>query len=159
MATSFVIPGQPASMETMHVKLPHSMSHQPAGPASNALALTRRSKFKLEPMKILEPSNKKLTLPEAQRLMYILEELVKRFEMIQFFPTLFSIEEKRLLDIVKANMSDEEQKRNFDQIFISMCRHHKDLIKSFNEAKARAAAGVESSPNKSNLSNSTIESL
>jgi hypothetical protein len=57
----------------------------PSGLVSS-MSSHKRTKFKLEPLKVLEPSQKKLTLPEAQRLMYILEELIHKLEMLEYLP-------------------------------------------------------------------------
>lgn len=46
----------------------------------------KRAKFKLEPLKVLEPSQKKLTLPESQRIMFVLEELIRRLEILDLIP-------------------------------------------------------------------------
>ena len=66
------------TIDTVHMRLPSTLAIQP----NSSQNVAKRQKFKLEPIKILEPSNKKLNLPESQRLMCILEELIKKVGML-----------------------------------------------------------------------------
>jgi hypothetical protein len=130
------LPSQPATMDTMHMRLPSSMSIQ-GGSGSNmnaSLNISRRQqKFKLEPMKILEPSTKKLSLPESQRIIYILEELIKHIEIVDYIELITNNDEK-LRQLIRASLSEDERKKNFEQIFISMCQHHRALTTSYNNS-------------------------
>lgn len=124
-------------MDTMHLKLPQQMTFQSAGNASNATQTgltTRRQKFKLEPIKILEPSNKKLTLPEAQRIMYILEELIKKLETVNYINMIMNNEAK-IRNLISVNLSDDDKKKNLENIFMSMFQHHKALVDSYNSGQ------------------------
>ena len=100
----------------------------------------KRPKFKLEPIRVLEPSQKKLNLPESQRIVSIVEELVKKLEMIDYI-TFIANESDSLAELIQMNLSDEERRQNYEAIFVSMCEHHKELCASYNTAKF-----VDSSP-------------
>lgn len=148
-------------MDTMHMKLSHSMSFQ-SGNNNPAGGLTRRQKFKLEPIKILEPSNKKLTLPESQRIMFILEELARKIEMVDYIDTIVQNLEK-VKHIIKENVNDEEKRKSLDEIIISMLQHHKSLIDAYNKGqfKTEFKTGFDTSDRSSPglQTKETLESL
>ncbi len=127
-------PSQPLPMDTFHMKLPNlgvQLNNNNNNPLSNTV---KRSKFKLEPMKVLEPSNKKLSLPESQRIMYILEDFIKQIEILDYIEIITNSDEK-CRNLLKSELNDEEKKRNVEQIFITMCQNHRTLVDAFKKAK------------------------
>ena len=150
-------------MDTMHMKLSHSMSFQSTSNNNNATGgLTKRQKFKLEPIKILEPSNKKLTLPESQRIMFILEELSRKIEMVDYIETIANNIEK-IRELIKENLNEEDKKKNLEGIIVSMFQHHKNLIDAYNKSqfKTEFQTTFDSSDRASSglQSKETLESL
>ena len=125
------LPSQPPPMDTMHMRLPSSVSLQNSNLNASVNISRRQQKFKLEPMKILEPSSKKLSLPESQRIVYILEELIRQIEMIDYLELITNNDDK-IRQIIRSSLTEEERKKNFEQIFISMCQHHRALAQSYN---------------------------
>jgi hypothetical protein len=114
------------TMDTLHYKLPVGTLQSSNMNNPNA----KRPKFKLEPLKVLEPSNKKLSLPEAQRIVYIVEELIRKLEIVEYLPFIINNVDK-VQNVLSTSLTDEERKRNYEQIFISMCHHHKALLDSY----------------------------
>lgn len=149
MATLSGLHNQIQSMDTIQMKLPQSMSFQGSNLGSSSLSQNKRQKFKLEPLKVLEPSNKKLNLPESQRIMYILEELIKKIEIVDYI-TLISNDNDKLREIIRSHLSEDEKKKNFEQVFISMCQHHKALVDSYDKGQFKSNETV-SSQNKQSL--------
>lgn len=133
-STTLGLPSQPATMDTMHMRLPSSNLSMQGSNLNASLNMTRRqNKFKLEPMKILEPSSKKLTLPESQRIVYILEELIRQIEMIDYIELITNNDDK-IRQLIRTSLTEEERKKNFEQIFLSMCQHHRALASSYNNS-------------------------
>jgi hypothetical protein len=133
-STTLGLPSQPATMDTMHMRLPSSNLSMQASNLNASIHMTRRQqKFKLEPMKILEPSSKKLSLPESQRIVYILEELIRQIEMIDYIELITNNDEK-MRQLIRSSLTEEERKKNFEQIFISMCQHHRAMASSYNNS-------------------------
>ena len=132
MAANATMMNQPAPIETIHMKLPTSMSMQSSIPGSVQNVSKRHQKFKLEPLKILEPSNKKLNLPESQRIMFILEELTRQIEILEYIEKIITNDEK-IRNLLRPHLSEEEKKRNFENVFVSMCQHHRALVDSYNK--------------------------
>ena len=147
-------------MDTMHMKLSHSMTFQSTPVNNNAAGgMTRRQKFKLEPIKILEPSNKKLSLPESQRIMYILEELVRKIELIEYVDTLANHLD-RVREIVRENLNEEDKKKFFEEILVSMLQHHKSLIDAYNKGHFRVDDPADQQATNTTMqSKETLESL
>jgi hypothetical protein len=114
------------TMDTLHYKLPIGTVQSSNLNNPN----TKRPKFKLEPLKVLEPSNKKLSLPEAQRIVYIVDELIKKLQIVEYLPIIINNVDK-VQDVLGTSLTDEERKKNYEQIFISMCHHHKALLDSY----------------------------
>jgi hypothetical protein len=146
-------------MDTMHMKLSHSMSFQ-SGNNNPTGGLTRRQKFKLEPIKILEPSNKKLTLPESQRIMFILEELARKIEMVDYIETIIHNLEK-VKSIIKENINDEDKRKSVDEIIFSMLQHHKNMTDAYNKGQFKTEFKTDFDTNSSsNLqTKESLESL
>ena len=116
----------PAPMDTLHMRIPSGG----AGNVTNTQQMNKqRAKFKLEPMKILEPSNKKLSLPESQRIMYILDELIMQLNILDYMEVITNNDEK-VSNLIRGEMTEEERKVNFDNIFVSMCQNHRTLVDS-----------------------------
>lgn len=85
----------PVPMDTLHMRIPSSgLTSKTPDNGLNNLQSKQRAKFKLEPMKVLEPSNKKLTLPESQRIMYILEELIRQLDVLDYIEVITNNDEK-----------------------------------------------------------------
>lgn len=137
-----------SQMEFLNLKLPQSLSFQTSsvtgtgGGAVSSMS-TRRPKFKLEPLKVLEPSNKKLNLPESQRIMFILEELIHKLEILDYIHIITNVhyDESKLRDLLSTSLSDEEKKKNYDQIFMSMCQHHRALFEAYNKGQFNVTTG------------------
>jgi len=115
-STTLGLPSQPATMDTMHMRLPSSNLSMQASNLNASIHMTRRQqKFKLEPMKILEPSSKKLSLPESQRIVYILEELIRQIEMIDYIELITNNDEK-MRQLIRSSLTEEERKKNFGSL-------------------------------------------
>lgn len=116
----------PAPMDTLHMRIPSGGTGNATNSQHNS---KQRAKFKLEPMKILEPSNKKLSLPESQRIMYILDELIKQLNILDYMEVITNNDEK-VSNLIRGEMSEQEHKVNFDHVFVSMCQNHRTLVDS-----------------------------
>ena len=136
MAATPSIMTPPQAIETMHMKLPSSISFQGSLTGSVHNTSKRQQKFKLEPIKILETSNKKLSLPESQRIMYILEELIRQIEILDYIEMITNNDEK-IRTLLRTHLNEEEKKRNFENVFVSMCQHHRALVESYNKTSPR----------------------
>jgi hypothetical protein len=130
MAAVTGFPSQPTPMDTFHMRLPDANLQA----NNNSLLLAKRTKFKLEPMKVLEPSNKKLSLPESQRIMFILEEVIRQIEILDYIEVITNNDEK-CKNLIRADLNDDERKKNFDQIFVTMCQNHRTLIDAYKKVK------------------------
>lgn len=125
----------PVPMDTLHMRIPSSgLTSKTPDNGLNNLQSKQRAKFKLEPMKVLEPSNKKLTLPESQRIMYILEELIRQLDVLDYIEVITNNDEK-VGNLIRAELSEEELKSRIDQQFISMCQNHRALVDAFKKGK------------------------
>jgi hypothetical protein len=127
------------TIDTINMKLPHSMGSHSNSVLSNSnltSQMTKRQKFKLEPIKILEPSNKKLNLPESQRIVFIIEELIHRLEILDYV-TLVTTNDDKIRRLISNNLSEDEKKRNYENMFVSMCQHHRTLVETYNRGDYR----------------------
>ncbi len=125
----------PVPMDTMHMRLNSAGMGKPSSDLlANSISQKQRAKFKLEPMKLLEPSNKKLTLPESQRIMYILDELIRQLEILDMMEVITNNDE-RVGNLIRSDMSEEEKKNKVDKIFLSMCHNHRTLIETHKKGK------------------------
>jgi hypothetical protein len=124
------LPKAPQTFDTVHMRVPLSINSTSHGSSNGQLTLKRHQKFKLEPMKILQPSNKKLSLPESQRIMHILDELVKKIEIIEFIEVICNNEE-RLRKVIANNLNEDDKKKNYEEIFMSICKHHLTMIECY----------------------------
>ena len=70
---------------TMHMKLSNSNAPHPPGGSKTNNTLRMRN-LKLDPSKALEPARKKLATIEAQRIMAVFEESIKRAEIVTALP-------------------------------------------------------------------------
>lgn len=124
----------PMPMDTYHMRLnsPGQLGNSNTLNQSQSMQKQQRAKFKLEPMKVLEPSNKKLSLPESQRIMYILDEFIRQLEILDYMDIITSNEEKSA-SFLRAELTDEERKNNMEEVFIAMCQNHQKLVKMFKE--------------------------
>ena len=129
-------------MDTIHMKLPQ----QNTSISTLTVGDIKRQKFKLEPIKVLEPSSKKLSIPESQRIMYILEELVHKIEILDYINLIINSEE-RMKNIIKNHLTEEEKKTKFDQIFLHMCKYHRELINKYNRGEFSQEDGSERAVN------------
>jgi hypothetical protein len=119
MASKLELPNQPVLFETIHMRLPNSsVGHSQSQKINAAL---RRPKLKLEPIKLLEPCNRKLTLPESQRIIYIIEELIKKVEMLDY------------MNVILSNPNSINDLLNEDELLIDMLNHHKTLIEAYDQ--------------------------
>jgi hypothetical protein len=126
-STATITVNQIQAIDTVHMRLPSTLVIQP----NSSQNVVKRQKFKLEPIKILEPSNKKLNLPEAQRLMCILDELIKKVEMLDLITYLTTLNERQIRELIKKHLSDDEKQKNYESMFVSMFLHHKNLVESY----------------------------
>ncbi|CAF1083008.1 unnamed protein product, partial [Brachionus calyciflorus] len=110
---------------------------------STSVLGNKRQKFKLEPLKVLEPSNKKLNLPESQRIMYILERLVKKVEILEYINLIINNEEK-IRQLIQLNLTEEEKNKNYEEKFLAMCHNHKYLIDTYNKGQFKSSDSVSS---------------
>lgn len=126
----------PVPMDTVHMTLANNgLGTQQNGSSllNNAQIMPnskQRAKFKLEPMKVLEPSNKKLSLPESQRIMYILDEFIRQLDILDNIELITNSDEK-VGQLIRADLNDDERKTNSEQMFISMCQNHRSLVQSY----------------------------
>ncbi len=112
---------QPPIIETMHVKMPNQRANLEM----------KKTKFKLEPIKVLEPTSKKIVIPEAQRVMYILDNLVRKIEIMDYIMLIVNNDE-RMLGLVRLNMNDDERRNKLDEMFVHMCKYHRELVEKYN---------------------------
>ena len=79
MMASITMTEQVTPMDTLHVKLP------PRG-MNGSPGKSRQNRLKLDPLRALEPARKKLTSVEAQRILSVLEDTIKRTEVVTLLP-------------------------------------------------------------------------
>ena len=125
MATTIMETMPVAPQELAHMKLQsktsiNMMPHPPAMP---------KMKLRLDPQRALEPSRKKLSTVEAQRIMASLAEGIKRTELISALPFIIeNIERYRIM--IGADL-------------IRLLESHKVIIESFSELKESAEKLME----------------
>ncbi|GFS20554.1 IQ domain-containing protein D [Elysia marginata] len=71
---------------TMHMKLSNPSNPHPPGGAKTNNSTLRLRNLKLDPTRALEPARKKLATIEAQRIMAVFEESIKRAEIVTALP-------------------------------------------------------------------------
>lgn len=125
----------PVPMDTFHMQIGSSGNPQQQKDVLNNSQMMQQNsmknrKFKLEPMKVLEPSNKKLTLPESQRIMYILDEFIRQLEVLDYMEVITNNDDKVSI-LIRSELNDDERKNNIEQIFISMCQNHRALVDAY----------------------------
>lgn len=110
---------------------------------STSVTGTRRQKFKLEPIKILEPSNKKLNLPESQRIMFIIERLIRNIEIVDYISVIVNNEEK-IRELIRLNFNEEEKSSNIEEKIMAMFQNHKRLTETYNKGQFKTNDSVSS---------------
>lgn len=126
-------------------KLPNSIDpiKMTSSISSSSVMGTRRLKFKLEPLKILEPSNKKLNLPESQRIMFIIERLIKKIEIVDYISLIINNEDK-IRELIRISFNDEDRNSNIEEKLISMFQNHKRLVDTYNRGQFKTDDSVSS---------------
>jgi hypothetical protein len=113
---------QPVPIETLHMKMPANQ---------RANVDLKKTKFKLEPIKVLEPTSKKIVIPEAQRVIYILDSLIRKIEIMDYIVLIVNNEDK-MAYLLRSNLNDDERKNKLDEVFAHMCKYHKELVDKYN---------------------------
>ena len=116
---------EPPVMETLHVKLTPKALHQPHPPPARAAKM----KLKLDPLRALEPAKKKLSTLEAQRIMAVLVDTIKRTQLISALP------------YVTANLDDFADVLGPE--LQTILEEHGVIMQSYDELKAQAEQLLE----------------
>ncbi|XP_074641846.1 dynein regulatory complex protein 10-like [Tubulanus polymorphus] len=74
-----------AQMETLQMKMPNR-GFVSSNVPRNANNLNKKEKFKMDPLRALEPARKKLSSVESQRVIAVLEDTMKRIELLTILP-------------------------------------------------------------------------
>ncbi|KAK6192225.1 hypothetical protein SNE40_003732 [Patella caerulea] len=108
---------------TLHVKLQlqnQNVNVKPVPPPGAPVA--RMRKIKLDPSRALEPARKKIATIEAQRVMSVFEETIRRTEIITLLPHIISN-----LDRFRVSLGSE---------LIDLLQHHQVIQDSYNEIRS-----------------------
>lgn len=130
------------------------LSSSTSNKRNNANALTvagaSAAKFKLEPLKVLEPSQKKLSLPESQRIMFILEELIRKLEMLEYVGVVVA-NEQRARELLRHTLNDDELRKNVEHGFVAMCEHHRALVDAYSKHNSSLPSQSSTNANRQSL--------
>lgn len=141
----------PIPMDTFHMRIPSAgMGSSNNSNVLNQSMSKNRPKFKLEPMKVLEPSNKKLSLPESQRIMYILQEFIRQLDILDHLD-IITVNDEKIGLLIRAELTEEERKNNVDQVFISMCQNHRLLVDTYKKGNFDSDSSMPVVKNKETL--------
>lgn len=83
-----------------------------------------KARLRLDPQRALEPARKKLTSLEAQRIMAVINESIKRLELVNILPTI--VEDTQQYQI------------SFGAELMQLLENHRIILQSFNELKETA---------------------
>ena len=117
---------QSMPMETVQMKLQSKNSskftpHPPNGPS--------KGRLRIDPLRALEPARKKLTTLEAQRIMAVLVDSIKKTELVTILPYILEN-----LDRFSVSLGAD---------LVKLLQDHKVIIDSFEELKSEASRWLE----------------
>ena len=95
---------------------PPTQKHAGGGPPS-----FRMQNIRIDPSRALEPARKKLTTVEAQRVMAVFDETIKRCEIVTLLPYIM-----KNLDRYRVSLGSE---------LVELIKHHEVVISSYDEIR------------------------
>jgi hypothetical protein len=104
---------------------------------------------KLVPLKDIKPTNKNINVPEAEHVMYIINELIKKIEIIDYLEVLVNNEDK-LVKLIDEEFEDDHFENRLEknsksiEIFLSMCQNYRTLIKAYKNKSKRRNSTLQS---------------
>lgn len=113
-------------METLQIKLQSSTNVVPKPPN---VPKSTKAKLRLDPLRALEPARKKLSTLEAQRIMAVLVESIKKTEIVTCLPYILEN-----LDRFRVSFGAE---------LVQLLEDHRVMISSFEELKSEASRLLE----------------
>ena len=114
-----------APMETMHLKLQNKANAGlTAKPPNGPKPTNKAGRLRLDPLRALEPARKKLSTLEAQRIMAVLLDSIKKSEIVTCLPYILNN-----LERFKISLGAE---------LTQMLEEHRVVIKSFEELQTQA---------------------
>ena len=120
---------QVVPMETMHMKLtnPRNAPKPPPGPKPPNGSKSKH--LRLDPLRALEPARKKLSTLEAQRIMAVLVDTIRKSEIVTCLPYII-----QNLEGLKISLGTE---------LVTLLENHEVIIESFEDLKKEAANYLE----------------
>ena len=88
---------------------------------------------KLESLKSLKPTHKRISVPESASILKVLEELIQKLEIVDYFEEITSNDEK-LKELIILDLDnndphpDDEHVENIEHVLIIMCQNHQALV-------------------------------
>ena len=117
LSMTTTIPVEP----TLNFKL-QARPHPPSkDPPMNVPASLRFQNMRLDPSRALEPARKKLTTVEAQRVMAVFEETIRRVEIVTLLPYIM-----QNLDRYRVSLGGE---------LVELLKHHSVVISSYDDIR------------------------
>jgi hypothetical protein len=114
-----------APMETMHMKLQNKANAGlTAKPPNGPKPMTKAGRLRLDPLRALEPARKKLSTLEAQRIMAVLLDSIRKSEIVTCLPYIL-----KNLDRFRVSLGSD---------LTRMLEEHQVIINSFEELQAQA---------------------
>lgn len=97
---------------------------------------------KLEPLKNQKPTHKNITVPQSACIIQILDELIRKLEIIDYFE-LITTNDTKIKHLIHLDLTDQDPNlfdtpvENIEHTFLFMCQNHRSLVK--NELKVDKA--------------------
>lgn len=106
---------------TLNLKLRAGPYPPSKNPPMNVPASLRFQNMRLDPSRALEPARKKLTTVEAQRVMAVFEETIRRVEIVTLLPYIMAN-----LDRYRVSLGGE---------LVELLKHHSVVISSYDDIR------------------------
>lgn len=93
----------------------------------------QKSQHKLQPLKNLKPTHKRITIPESACVLKVIEELIQKLEIVDYFEEIVNNED-RLKELIQIDLNnndpnpDDQHVENIEHVLIFMCQNHRALI-------------------------------
>ena len=90
---------------------------------------------KLEPIKDIKPTKKQINVPQSTCILQIIDDLIRKFEIIEYFDVITSNEDL-VKNAIQNDLNDRDPSprdiyvENIEQTFILMCRNHRSLLRN-----------------------------
>lgn len=122
-------------METLQMRLPSTLKPSTTGSAN----VSRRNKIKLDPLRALEPARKKLSTIEAQRIMAVIEDSIRRCDIVAVLPHVINNLDK-YTTLLGPQLSQllAEHKKIYDK-YSSLELKHTDISLQISQAETSQA--------------------